>query len=66
MDMELISVDMELIDAVQEHVDAAYDPDADIHDDPIDWTHAEKTAHEHLDKFVGYDAVQKAIAHFKK
>lgn len=56
-------MDSELLDTVQEHVDAAYT--SDINSDGIDWALAEKTAHEHLDKFVGFEAVQNAINWFK-
>lgn len=58
-------MDRELLDAVQEHVDAAYTPTNDVSSDGIDWESAEKSAHEHLDKFVGYEDVQKAIEFFK-
>lgn len=58
-------MDSELLDVVQEHIDAAYTCNGDINSDGIDWALAEKTAHEHLDKFVGFEAVQNAINWFK-
>lgn len=58
-------MDSELLDSVQEHIDAAYKPTSDISSDGINWALAQKNAHEHLDRFVGYDAVQKSIELFK-
>lgn len=55
----------DLLDAVQEHIDAHYNPALSIESDGINWLDAEKSAHKALDKIVGVDLVDKAIAWFK-
>lgn len=58
-------INEDLMIAVQEHVDSAFIPSASIDEDHIDWSYAEKNAHNELDEIFGHQAVKDCLAWFR-